>query len=151
MFLQPIISDLVRGPGNSTALGIPTSNCNSRQRSEHLLSAINICHEGSIHDTKTGKFCNSLGFIMKLLSFAFKLIRPSVRLSVTKYECLAFMILVTNPFCWYHALTFGLLQCQICSRAGDHNYLNFLVMSYEWNSEASSRFPVRDCPCVWKN
>ena len=72
-----------------------------------------------------------------------KLIRPSIRLSVRQSVRLsvsktltwlissevlmkehwyfAYMILVTSPFYWYHAmtLTFYLLQGQICCRAGD--------------------------------
>ena len=54
---------------------------------------------------------------------------------------LAWIILVTSPFYWYHAvtltLTFDLLQGQICCRAGDHNSSNlvvdFFVFWIQWN------------------
>ena len=45
------------------------------------------------------------------------------------------MIIVTNAFYRYHAvtlvLTFDLLQGQICWRAGNHNFLYLLVTDQE--------------------
>ena len=58
---------------------------------------------------------------------------------------LACAFFVTRPFRWYHVMTltvtFDLLQGQICCRAGDHNYLNLLVLYYKhillaWRSQS---------------
>ena len=96
--------------------------------------------------------CNSIRFcpICKL-SPAFResgghwnsFVRLSVRLSqktltwlisfevlMIEHWYLACMVIVTNPFYWYHAvtLTFNLCQGQICCRAGDHNSSDLLIV-----------------------
>ena len=47
---------------------------------------------------------------------------------------LACMILVANPFCWYHAVTFTfvLLHCQICCGTGYLNSSNLLIYCIKW-------------------
>ena len=91
-------------------------------------------------------FCESGGTFKRISPSVCQLVRPSVRLPVTKtltwlissevlmieHWYLACMILVTSPFYWYHAvtltLTLDLLQGHICCRAGDHNSSNFFVL-----------------------
>ena len=54
---------------------------------------------------------------------------------------LAWMILVSNPFNWHHAvtLTFDILQGQSCCRAGDHDSPNLLVAFQPDPSRGGSR------------
>ena len=68
--------------------------------------------------------CLSVRLSQKLLTWLI-----SSEVLVIEHWYLACMILVTSPFQWYHAvaLTFDLLQGQICCRAGDHNSSNLLV------------------------